>query len=215
MHIRIKMYAVLCLSFMLNGCATNTLYFYETEKISLTVEARPDSSQPVQGSLGLKQRVALLVPKKSNEQSADGEALSAISSFNFKIKDESGFNPILIQTAFITGAAANELNGDGNSKKARAVAEAIAYRAQAQSEIEIEQQRLDKILAYVASGSSAIDSSKLNALITKAEKTDPKTMTSTVTGEIKKAKTRSELEKLLFGSLDGAIYPLYKAILTN
>ena len=159
----------------------------------------------------------MIVPKKSNEQSADGEALSAMSSFNFKIKDEPGFNPILIQTAFITGAAANELSSSssGNSEKARVVAEAIAYRAQAQSEIEIEQQRLDKILAYVANGSNAIDSSRLDALITKAKKTDPKTMTSTVTGKIKKATTRSELEKLLFGSLDGAIYSLYKAIHTN
>jgi hypothetical protein len=197
---------------MLNGCG-NTLYFYETEKISLTAEARPDSSQPVQGSLGLKQRVALIVPKKSNKESADGEALSAISSFNFKIKETPGFNPLLIQTAFVTGAAANELSG--NSEKARTVAEAIAYRAQAQSEIEIEQQRLDKILAYVANGSSTIDTSRPDTLITKAEKSDPNTMTSTVINKMKKTTTRSELEKLLLGSLDGVIYPLYKAILTN
>jgi len=40
----------------------NSLYFYETDKISLTIEARPDSSQPVQGNFGLKQRLVLIVP---------------------------------------------------------------------------------------------------------------------------------------------------------
>ncbi len=104
MYTKIKMYLILCLSFLLVGCA-NSMYFYETEKISLTVEARPDSSQPVQGSLGIKQRVVLVSPKKE-----DGEALSAISSFNFKIIPKSGtpFNPVLIQTAFVTGEAASQ-----------------------------------------------------------------------------------------------------------
>jgi hypothetical protein len=90
----------------LTGCS-NALYFYETEKISLTAEARPDSSQPVQGSLGIKQRVVLIAPKGRNN-----DAVSSISSFSFNIFPKSGtpFNPVLNKTAFITGDAAARLN---------------------------------------------------------------------------------------------------------
>ena len=117
MYTKIKMYMIFCLSFLLVGCG-QTMYFYETEKISLTVEARPDSSQPVQGSLGIKQRVALIAPKKE-----DGEAVSAISSFNFKIipKSWTPFNAVLIQTAFVTGKAASELNDPTAAKVAQAI----------------------------------------------------------------------------------------------
>lgn len=120
--IKLRNYVVLYFSSLLIGCG-NTMYFYETEKISLTVEARPDSTQPVQGSLGVKQRVGLVVPKKKK----DGEALSAISSFNFKITPESGtiFNPVLIQTAFITGEAAAKLNDKQTGSNAGDVAKAI------------------------------------------------------------------------------------------
>lgn len=109
----------LALLAFLSGCS-NALYFYETEKVSLTVEARPDSSQPVQGNLGIKQRVVLLAPKKN--KSAD--AVSAISSFDFKIipKDHAIFDPIMIQTAFITGTAAANLDDQEAQRAAQAIA---------------------------------------------------------------------------------------------
>ena len=104
---------------LVSGC-TNALYFYETEKVSLTIEARPDSSQPVQGNLGIKQRVALVSPGKGR---SGGDALSAISSFNFQIIPESGtiFDPTLIQTAFITGEAASDLNDEQAANAAEAI----------------------------------------------------------------------------------------------
>lgn len=110
MHARLRMYVISCLSFLLIGCVS-PMYFYETEKISLTVEARPDSSQPVQGSLGIKQRLALIAPKKNlndSNKGNDGEAISAITSFSFKIMPKPGnlFDPLVIQTAFVTGEAA-------------------------------------------------------------------------------------------------------------
>lgn len=113
MNAGLKVYVISCLSFLLIGCVS-PMYFYETEKISLTVEARPDSSQPVQGSLGIKQRLALIAPKKNQNDSNKGdggEAVSAISSFSFKImpKENNLFDPLLIQTAFITGEAAKNL----------------------------------------------------------------------------------------------------------
>ena len=116
--IKFNLYMILCFSSLLIGCA-NTMYFYETEKISLTVEARPDSTQPVQGSLGVKQRVGLVVPKKKEDE----DALSAISSFNFKIMPETAtiFNPALIQTAFITGKAATVLNQQAAAEAAAAL----------------------------------------------------------------------------------------------
>lgn len=106
------------LTVLLSGCES-ALYFYETDKISLTAEARPDTSQPVQGNLGVKERVVLIAPKKGD---AD-DAVSSINSFNFKIIPEPGtiFNPVLIQTAFITGNAASGLT----LPQASAAAEAI------------------------------------------------------------------------------------------
>ncbi len=109
---------VFVLTVLLSGCES-ALYFYETDKISLTAEARPDTSQPVQGNLGVKERVVLIAPKKAD---AD-DAVSSISAFNFKIIPEPGtiFNPVLIQTAFITGDAASRLT----LPQASAAAEAI------------------------------------------------------------------------------------------
>lgn len=117
---------------MLSGCS-NALYFYETEKISLTVEARPDSSQPVQGSVGVKQRVALVTPGTQSatmNSTQDNEALSAISSFGFKIIPTSGtlFDPILIQTAFVTGEAASQLNAQETAAVANAIVVEGSYR---------------------------------------------------------------------------------------
>lgn len=177
-----------CLLLSLTAC-TNALYFYETDKISLTLEARPDSSQPVQGNFGLKQRIALVTPsikknsteghitllafclkenkeeptltdialatyclnegkekdddmaivipclnKNKEELTIDdtvlttyclnqykgklteegGEAISSIASFRFT-KEPGAFGDIgdvTIKTAFITGAAAANLNHD-------------------------------------------------------------------------------------------------------
>lgn len=105
---------------LLCGCS-NALYFYETEKIAMSVQGRPDSSQPVQGSLGLKQRVAVVAPPKDPDTTtrARSDAVSMVSTFRFR-KDEGGFadlGPVTIQTAFVTGSAATALE-----RKAPAVA---------------------------------------------------------------------------------------------
>ncbi len=96
----------------LTGCS-NALYFYETEKMAMSLEGRPDSSQPVQGSLGLKQRVAVVAPPKYPDTmtQARSEAISMLSTFRFR-KDKGGFfdlGPAMIQTALVTGSAANGL----------------------------------------------------------------------------------------------------------
>ena len=51
--------------FTLSGC--NAVYLYETDKVSLTLEGKPaDASEPVTGSLGIKQRVVLIVPSSQD-----------------------------------------------------------------------------------------------------------------------------------------------------
>lgn len=125
MSVKAIIYKVTFLSFLLSGCA-NSLYFYETEKFSLTVEARPDSTQPVQGNLGIKQRVGLIVPgqsvDKNSKENNNGEALSSISNFNLKISPEGLIiHPILIQTAFVTGDAASQLDEVQASRVAQAI----------------------------------------------------------------------------------------------
>ena len=47
----------------LGGC--NSIYYYETDKVNLSLEARPDSTAPIQGNLGVKQRIVALVPKRN------------------------------------------------------------------------------------------------------------------------------------------------------
>jgi hypothetical protein len=120
---------------LLNGCS-NALYFYETEKIALSLEGRPDSSQPVQGSLGLKQRVAVVAPPKDPDtkiQALD-EAISMLSSFRFR-KDAGGFldlGPVTIQTALVTGSAAAGLEEGQTKKVAPVVANARTVGADTQ-----------------------------------------------------------------------------------
>ncbi len=114
-------------STLLSCCScSNTLYFYETEKISLTVEGRPDSTQPVQGNLGIKQRAVLIVPPR-----ATGEALSAISSFQFTKSPGGVFNfgPVTIRAALVTGEAATNLTPHQQQNAARAVTEGVSLQS--------------------------------------------------------------------------------------
>jgi len=155
---KIRIFMTACLSFLLIGCASPPMYFYETEKISLTVEARPDSSQPVQGNLGIKQRLALIAPKKNQNDSSKGvgEAVSALSSFSFKImpKENNLFDPVLIQTAFVTGEAAAKLE---NPEKVAEVARAITLEG---SEIE----NMDKHAECVFNNAVNVVPNKLDIL---------------------------------------------------
>ena len=97
--------ACLAMAVLGNGC-TNALLFYETGKIGLSLQARPnDASQPLQGSLAFKQRTAAIVPPKRT----DAEAGAMISSFRFG-KEPGFFGPITIETGLITGAAATEVS---------------------------------------------------------------------------------------------------------
>lgn len=142
--------------FSIVGC-TNALYIYQTERISLTLEGRPDSTQPIQGNLGLKQRIAVITPgmepgskakgkQQSNEQkpstggkastsqqskgqgeTVKGEALSLISSFRFK-KEKGG----IFDMGPVTIQAAL-VTGDAAAKlteeEVKNVAEALSSRA--------------------------------------------------------------------------------------
>jgi hypothetical protein len=110
----------------LDGCG-NALLFYETGKLSLTLEARPDSSQPVQGNLGFKQRSAVVAPPKSRGNLST-DAGSMISSFRVtKEEDWRGWGPLTVQTTLVTGRAASELNAIQAGRVARAVAGVPTY----------------------------------------------------------------------------------------
>lgn len=124
-------------SVVAGGCTE--LYFYETEKFSLTVEGRPDSTSPFSGSFGLKQRVIALVPPKKRPwtpySAVESDAMSMISYFNFDKKPGSTLNPprfwpaVTVRTALITGKACDQLK----AKDKKAVADifnAIARTAE-------------------------------------------------------------------------------------
>jgi hypothetical protein len=64
------MIVALMLAGLFGAAGCNAIYFYETDKVSLTVEVRPDSTGPVQGNFGLKQRVVAFVPKRNGSRPA-------------------------------------------------------------------------------------------------------------------------------------------------
>lgn len=121
--IRLK-YMVFVLGVMLGGCGQN-IYYYQNDGFMLKMQGRPsDASQPVQGTLAFKERVALVVPQKK-----DGEAYSLISGFSFD-KESTGsdgkpaiFGPLHIRSALITGDAATQVATD---QKAPLVAKQVA-----------------------------------------------------------------------------------------
>jgi hypothetical protein len=103
----IDVFTLVLVSVTLTGCS-NALYFYQTERIAMVLEARPDSSQPVQGSLGIKHRIALIAPAKEKE----GESVSALSTFRFQKEagTAGGIGPVTIRSTLLTGKAAHDLD---------------------------------------------------------------------------------------------------------
>lgn len=139
-----------------SGC-TNALYFYETGKISLTVEGRPDSTQPVQGNLGYKQRTAVLAPATVDAATGNStDAGSMISSFRFGTKDK-----IHIRTALITGQAARCLTDPQAQQAARVVAEvapvpAYSELAKGAKDAAVAKQQLPRLQELVGKPFSAL-----------------------------------------------------------
>src|SRR5437016_4674735 len=86
-----------------SGCG-NVLYFYETGKVSLTIEGRPDSSEPVQGSLAFKERTAVVSPPILDAAGNQKDTASMISSFRVQKEETSPIlGPLTMRTALVTG----------------------------------------------------------------------------------------------------------------
>jgi len=123
---------VLALLAVVLGACQNAVYYYESDKLSLTLEQKPDVAEPVSFNLGFKQRVVAVVPPKKapplNELDAPEDALSVISRFHFDYKDGTGLaNPTLVQSALITGRAASLLE----TAQAQAAYQALAAEDEA------------------------------------------------------------------------------------
>jgi hypothetical protein len=121
----------IALSLMLTGC--NAIYFAETDKASLTIEARPDASSPIAASVGVKQRVVAVVPPRKTatmtpsespdgsggseamDRAPAGDAVSLLSYFNFEKGDDgrSIGEPVTIELALLTGTAATKIRRAG------------------------------------------------------------------------------------------------------
>ncbi len=104
-----KLYILLLMvtAYFLAGC--DSIYFYESSKLALSFETRPDPSKPVSGSLSASTHMATVIPP---QQKDDGswEAVSLINYFNMSNDSENG---LVIDSVFITGDAYSELNGRG------------------------------------------------------------------------------------------------------
>src|SRR3712207_267649 len=110
----VTLLAVLSAGLLSSGCTTGVLY-YETEKFSLTLEGKPaDATEPVTGNLGVKQRVAAVVPRRiSNGDTKKSEGVSVVGFFDLKrVKDQQVnwlVQPVEFLAAFVTGQAAVDL----------------------------------------------------------------------------------------------------------
>jgi len=128
--------AILVIIVSCSYACSNALYFYDTQKISFTAEARPDSSEPVQGNLGLKHREAIVVPPKDE----GGDALSLICHFRFDKGSVGvfGIGPISIRSALVTGDAASGLSPSEGQQVATALSgvELSSYSDSAKRTIE-------------------------------------------------------------------------------
>ena len=85
--------AVICLASVALLGACNAVYFYETDKVSLTVEVRPDSTGPVQGNFGLKQRVVAFVPKRNGKPTTTPEREQAMGEAKRVLSDPATTQP--------------------------------------------------------------------------------------------------------------------------
>jgi uncharacterized protein YceK len=118
----ISLFALVVL--VLSGCSSALIY--ETEKVALSIEARSDPSQPVSGTFGAKQRVALVLPGKNSGVGKPGEALSVVSYFNLDLDTGTSINDdgLIIDTVLLTGEAASQFKDD--SSKAAPVFKTIS-----------------------------------------------------------------------------------------
>jgi hypothetical protein len=131
----IKQLITAIVGFGLLICGCNSIYFYETEKVALNIEGRPDATRPVSGTFGASMHVAAVVPSKnSDENGPPGEAMSLISYFNFEKDDANTRNPfddpLTIETVLITGAAHEKLKEKGAAANVfNALSEVAAKKA--------------------------------------------------------------------------------------
>jgi hypothetical protein len=70
----------------LMGCSS--VYYYETDKISVSLEARPDPTAPIQGNIGVKQRIVAFVPPTTRKALSPTEASAAMTSLDASAKKE-------------------------------------------------------------------------------------------------------------------------------
>ena len=98
-------------------------------------------------------------------------------------------------------------NDDGSLNR-----DVVKHIADAQSEIIIENNKIDKIIAYVTGGSDTINTDKLKELIVAAETLSPSVVTKSVSTQLHKVKKVTDLKMLLSDPLDAAIAPLYKSL---
>ncbi len=109
---RIHMTLLCCaMVFFFFGCSS-AIYFYETEKVSITLEGRPDAAQPVSANIGVKQRAALVAPPKSDNSK------SLVSKFDLLVKDEpdSWWDSLTIDSILLTGSAATKMEGENANR---------------------------------------------------------------------------------------------------
>lgn len=107
----IKQGILLLLILWLTACS-NAVSYHHTERNSIALEVNAtDPQQPVQGIIGIKTRTIVVAPGVTDpsDPKNNGESASVISDFKLKREENEdffGFGTTVIQSAFITGAAA-------------------------------------------------------------------------------------------------------------
>lgn len=135
------------LTLLCAGCAPNAILFHETAKVGFNTQYQPDSSQPVNVTLGFKRRIVAVVPSRDAEEKdtyevvtledkvtkqkvhvfrPKGEALSMVSRFDVVAKPNEG---VAITNYFATGFAAKVLTEGSDEETAKGVKALLAAPA--------------------------------------------------------------------------------------
>lgn len=105
----------------LTGCASNAATFYEGTRFAFVIEFKPESSQPMNLSLGYKRRIAAVVPPQkpapktpaqNQDPTHEGDALSLVSTFDV---EGAGIGGVTIKNTFASGLAANEMTSGSDA----------------------------------------------------------------------------------------------------
>lgn len=201
------------LTLFCGGCAPNAIMFHETSKVGFNTQYQPDSSQPVNVTLGYKRRIVAVVPSRDAEKRdtyeivtfedkvtkqkmevfrPKGEALSMVSRFDVVAKPNEG---VAITNYFATGFAARVLTGENTDQETAKGVKALLAAPASLNAVDANIQSRRKALMLKLGG---LDETKAQRWLSEAgmQKQPHKTATDTLQDSIARAESKATLAEI-------------------